>query len=209
MAAKQPSPILHDEEFYLRDAIFLIEDRLFKVHVCHFTDESAVFQAMFELPPGPDSEADGLTDERPIVLEGIKKNDFRRLLRVMYARGFKEIGMLTEEEWVSVLVLSTLWQMDRLRGLAIAKLTKILNDGRTLVNLGRKYNVDSWVISGLEKLVARKEPMDEEDVRSIGISDVLKVSALREWTARMIDESKIPLDRKISSSQQCSLSRSH
>lgn len=41
---------------------------------------------MFQLPQNPDSIIEGETDEQPIRLDGIRKEDFKQLLRVMYAR---------------------------------------------------------------------------------------------------------------------------
>jgi hypothetical protein len=63
-----------------------VEDRLFKVPILNFTLESEVFQAMFQLPQDPKAVPEGSTDERPIRLEDVKKDDFKHLLRVMYSR---------------------------------------------------------------------------------------------------------------------------
>ena len=39
---------------------------------------------MFELPVPNGAEADGLSDTQPLVLEGIEKEDFVRLLQCIY-----------------------------------------------------------------------------------------------------------------------------
>ena len=41
---------------------------------------------MFKLPQNPDIAADGLSDDQPLRLEGVKSDEFRQLLRVMYPR---------------------------------------------------------------------------------------------------------------------------
>ena len=41
---------------------------------------------MFQMPIAQDGTADGLTKEQPIRLDGIKRDDFRQLLRIMYPR---------------------------------------------------------------------------------------------------------------------------
>jgi hypothetical protein len=41
---------------------------------------------MFKLPQNPDIAADGLSDDQPLRLEGVKSDGFRQLLRVMYPR---------------------------------------------------------------------------------------------------------------------------
>jgi hypothetical protein len=48
-----------------------VEDRLFKVPILNFVQESEVFAAMFQLPQNPNSIIEGETDEQPIRLEGI------------------------------------------------------------------------------------------------------------------------------------------
>jgi hypothetical protein len=41
---------------------------------------------MFKLPQNPDVAADGLSNDQPLRLDGVKSQDFRQLLRVMYPR---------------------------------------------------------------------------------------------------------------------------
>ena len=157
---------------------------------------------MFQLPQDPNAMVDGKTDKQPIMLEGVKTEDFKQLLRVMYARyvghsnnifilklklpsAFAEEEKLAEQEWVSVLVLAARWAMERLHQLAIKKLTqKIATDPYKLVVMGLEHNVDSWLVRGILLLVLREDPMGEEDANRIGISAVLKVSTIREWTLR-------------------------
>jgi len=157
---------------------------------------------MFQLPQDLNAIVDGKTDKQPIILEGVKTEDFKQLLRVMYARyvghsdnlfilkfkfpsAFAEEEKLAEKEWVSVLVLAARWAMERLHQLAIKKLTqKISTDPYKLVVMGLEHNVDSWIFRGILLLVLREDPMGEEDANRIGISAVLKVSTIREWALR-------------------------
>lgn len=157
---------------------------------------------MFELPQDSESTPDGLTDSQPIRLEDVKRKDFKQLLRVMYAqyvrpqtnrpwslkprppRSFssEEIS-LTESDWTSVLVLAARWEMLRLQDLAIDNLTPLFaSDPHKLVDMGRKYNIDFWIMTGIQSLVMRKDPMNEDDANIIGPFASLKISAIREWT---------------------------
>ena len=96
---------MHYEEYYLDDIVFKVsdciqywylvinyspclevEDQLFKVHRRLFTELSPIFCDMFELPVPPGAVADGLSDNQPLVLEGIEKKDFVQLLRCIYPR---------------------------------------------------------------------------------------------------------------------------
>ncbi|KAF8959951.1 hypothetical protein BDZ97DRAFT_1761100 [Flammula alnicola] len=182
-----------DDDYYLQSTIFLVEDRLFKVPILPFTRESDVFQAMFELPQDPNVAQDGSIDEQPIRLEGVKKEDFKRLLNVMYARWFVEEENFSQEDWTSVLALSDRWEMEHLRKLAIDKLTSSLaTDAHKLVIMGQKYNIKSWLMSGIHLLVIREAPMDDEDANNIGMIAALKTAAIREWTFQYLARIMMP-----------------
>ena len=92
---------------------------------------------MFRLPSGPAAHIEGRDPEHPIVLEGYKKDEFSCLLKVMYPSyvlkifiqlDFPHLGTrssgslifgttldlcLGKEEWVSVLKLATIWNMEK------------------------------------------------------------------------------------------------
>jgi hypothetical protein len=91
---------------------------------------------MFLLPSGP-ATREGQNIDHPIVLEGYKKDEFACLLKVMFPRYVLHVVhcdlvylwtfdrasslisgsdfelSLTKEEWVSVLKLSTIWDMTK------------------------------------------------------------------------------------------------
>ncbi len=91
-----------NEEYYLEDIVFQVsdylqidtsqlitflyevEDQLFKVHRRLFVKLSPVFRDMFKLRVTNSAEAEGLRDERPLVLTSVKKKDFVPLLRCLY-----------------------------------------------------------------------------------------------------------------------------
>ena len=94
---------------------------------------------MFLLPSGPGANTEGQSKEHPIVLEGYKKDEFACLLKVMYlmyvliiftqldpstylwdCRASSLFSAMTlddlclgKEEWVSMLKLSTIWNMEK------------------------------------------------------------------------------------------------
>jgi hypothetical protein len=61
-----------------------VEGCLFKVPRGPFERNSEVFQDMFRLPVPENTVPDGSSDEHPLRLDGVKKNDFRQLLKVMF-----------------------------------------------------------------------------------------------------------------------------
>ena len=49
-------------------------------------EESDVFKDMFTLPPSPGEEVEGQSDDKPIRLEGVKKEEFSSLVKLLYSR---------------------------------------------------------------------------------------------------------------------------
>ncbi len=72
-----------------------VENRLFKVPRELFETYSEVFQNMFSLPGASDSNSDapqdGDGDDKPLFLDGIKKEDFRSFLTVLSARHYEAV----------------------------------------------------------------------------------------------------------------------
>jgi len=176
-----------DHEFYFQDIILLVENSLFKVAARNFITESDVFATMFQLPQNPDVVADGLSNDQPLRLEGVKSDDFRQLLRVMYPSGIGKHETLTTEQWISVLALSTQWDMAAIRAEAIKNVRAGLADlapealiPHKLLNLGQTYRVDDWVMTAIIFFIKRKEPMGPNDAEIIGIENAFKIASLRE-----------------------------
>ncbi|KAH6908508.1 hypothetical protein BKA70DRAFT_1103782, partial [Coprinopsis sp. MPI-PUGE-AT-0042] len=94
-----------------------VEGCLYSIPKQALMSQSPVFEGMFD--GGNDGAGEGASDDQPIVLEGYKSNDFECLLKVLLPR----YGVSTPlepcplamplEEWVSVLKLSTVWQMEK------------------------------------------------------------------------------------------------
>ncbi|OCH84254.1 hypothetical protein OBBRIDRAFT_799251 [Obba rivulosa] len=166
-------------DFYFTDVVFLVEGVLFKVHRRNFENDSEIFQTMFSLPVAEGSIPDGSSDEHPLILQGISKDDFVQLLRVMFPHYDSE-DSLTLNQWVSVLNLSTMWRFDRLRAIAIRKLSVLLDDPIQRIVLAKTYHVTEWLVPALNALARRAETLQPADVEQIGVDYALKVAAVRE-----------------------------
>jgi len=62
-----------------------VEDTYFKVPTLVFESESEIFKTMFTLPP-PSGGVEGQSGNRPIRLEGVKKDGFKLLMKLFYPR---------------------------------------------------------------------------------------------------------------------------
>ncbi|KAF8808883.1 hypothetical protein BYT27DRAFT_7029333, partial [Phlegmacium glaucopus] len=171
-------------EFYWDEVIFKVEDMLFRVPRCEFEQSSEVFADMFRLPSGAAERTEGQGTKHPIVLEGYRKDEFSSLLKVMYPRakslisGTKIKFDLKKEEWVSVLKLSTIWNMKQIREYAIDWLS---TNGALApiekVQLARAHKVATWLEEGLTSLVDDVHRLTREELATLG----WETSALILW----------------------------
>ncbi|KAJ6482132.1 hypothetical protein C8R47DRAFT_584971 [Mycena vitilis] len=78
--------VVRDSEYYKEgaDCRIRVEDTLFCIHRFLLERDSPTFQAMFQLPQGGE-QAQGSTDEDPIVLTGDTVEQFRSLCWALYA----------------------------------------------------------------------------------------------------------------------------
>ncbi|KAJ3538567.1 hypothetical protein NMY22_g5104 [Coprinellus aureogranulatus] len=146
---------------------------------------------MFTLPKGDLGECqamEGSINENPIVLEGHKAADFNALLRVLYptSRDLLQGGpALDKGQWIGVLGLSTIWEMQEIRELAISKLSDqhppLSLTAVEKVTLGRTHRVATWLISGLLDLTWADRVLSPE---ALGEAVGLRI-ALRIYSARL------------------------
>ncbi|KAH6908499.1 hypothetical protein BKA70DRAFT_1280028 [Coprinopsis sp. MPI-PUGE-AT-0042] len=126
-----------------------VEDTLFRVPKSILTKESPVFDGMFSV----ENQSEGGDDDHPIVLEGYESRDFGRLLKLLMPDPFTfSVPVLSKEEWISVLKLSTIWQMDKAKNLSIASLSGLALSPIEKIDLARKYRIPNWLREGVTSL---------------------------------------------------------
>jgi len=188
--------VTKDEEFYVDDKTIIIrvEDKLFKLPQHVLTKHSPVLRSVFTSQEHPDDAewdgtepsegelGDGSSDERAFVLEGVKASEFVSLLRLIYPTS--KNGKLFDfslDEWKSILKIAASYEMAEVKAFAVERIKPLLGDSPSLqVQMARVHNVKEWLLPAFHELVKRKDPLDEEDVKLIGLTDALKVMSLRE-----------------------------
>ncbi|KAG6327700.1 hypothetical protein ID866_11388 [Astraeus odoratus] len=137
---------------------------------------------MFSLTQDDKDAVEGLSDEKPIRLDGVSKNDFEQLLKVLFHRKLGPLPCLpvSIEEWTSVLKLSTTWEFKVTRQAAIDALDVLQIGPVDRVALARKYNIKSWLLPALNKLAQRPKPTSLEEAGRMGIDFALKLASVRE-----------------------------
>ncbi|KAF8627642.1 hypothetical protein AX15_004336 [Amanita polypyramis BW_CC] len=110
------SPKKH-EHYYLQDGnvVIQVEDTLFKLDLSMLHAKSPVFRIIVPPVYGGRTCYMGFDDEHPFVLREISATDFERLLWVLYPLNDTKKRPTTVEEWLSILKLSTKFQIDDIR----------------------------------------------------------------------------------------------
>ncbi|KAI5993882.1 hypothetical protein EDD15DRAFT_2166702 [Pisolithus albus] len=181
MTVKNETP--RHSDFYISTVTFLVEGSLFRVPREPFQRESEVFCDMFSLPQGSSVVVEGTSDESPIRIDRISKNDFEQLLKVLLHRlayGSQPDLPHGIEQWTSVLKLSTTWNFERLRQAAIDALIESGIGAVDRVVLSQRYYIKNWLLPALNDLARRPEPITLEEANQMGIDIALKLASVRE-----------------------------
>lgn len=178
------APTERDSKYYFDFAVFLVEDHLYMVPKYQFTKATDFFTSMFEF---------AIDEETPIRLEYVEKVDFQAFLKLICPLDpMYEEPMLSQDEWVSVLKLASLWMMLDIRDMAIQALQPhlLLLPARKIV-LAREYGVYEWLRTGYIHFATRQESLYVEDAIALGIDNALKLVCIREDSLqRNRDDSK-------------------
>ncbi|KAI6040632.1 hypothetical protein EDC04DRAFT_1460132 [Pisolithus marmoratus] len=156
-------------EFYIHTVTFLVEDHLFRIPR-EPLEESTVFRDMFLLSQGDsetvvderDSETredakdseigedqsasatvEGQSDTCPVTLPCVSKKEFESFLRaLMHRQHGKNKGLgLSQDQWISVLKLSTRWKFDELRNVAIQQLDPAFPASYPSNQIGARFRI--------------------------------------------------------------------
>ncbi|KIJ19314.1 hypothetical protein PAXINDRAFT_127452 [Paxillus involutus ATCC 200175] len=167
--------------FYVTTVTFLVEDCLLRVPRGPLQAQSSVFRDMFLLPVGDQEEVEGLSDAKPIRLEGVKLDDFEQLLKVLYPGpdGKQELPD-GYAQWTSALKLATLWEFDDARKTAIEALEALPVPPVDKFAMAMQYDIKDWVPPALNAIAQRPEPIGVGDVDRLGLDVALKIASVRE-----------------------------
>jgi hypothetical protein len=151
-----------------------VENTLFKLPRYLFEESSEVFRDMFLLPAPEDMPYDGSSDEQPLILQGVRKLDFRRLLRAMKVPAKFHPQNLPGNEgestlsdvWASALELSCMWQMDKVREMSVKEISQLqdrLNtkDQTDLLRLSTKLGVTEIRAGSIQLLSDTLQPVEQ------------------------------------------------
>ncbi|KAK0459180.1 uncharacterized protein EV420DRAFT_307115 [Desarmillaria tabescens] len=177
----ESSCTIRDARYYWNDVIFQVENRLFKIPSHYLVQHSEIFADTFGLPQGTQGP-EGISDENPVVLHGITALDFEHLLEIVYPQKIpQDYSAFNKDKWISVLKLSTMWQLSDIRQLAIEYLQQDAKlDPVERVVLAKSYSISPWLRTGYLSLVKRVQSLSAEEAEQIGFKSAIQIYQLRE-----------------------------
>jgi len=180
--SEQTPLIVRNKDFYFEDAIFRVENELFCIPRQYVIQESDILRDKIDAPDPMSSR--GRIDDDPVVLGGIQVNDFQIFLKMLYHSNLDCEENFTYDDWTVILGLDKYFKFHHLRDRAISELKLFMpyKEPASYVELGRKYGAAELELEGLKAMIRREAPMGEREAKSdlIGISDTLKIAAIRE-----------------------------
>ena len=175
-----------------------VEDQLFRVPKDAFESQSEQFRKLFANVPGG---LDGNIDE-PIFLDGVEKDAFRNLLRLMYppyvvcirttqprvilhlhsptVSPFAGAILFNREQWIKLLDLAQTWGFAGFRDLAIKQLELAKFEEVEKLEFALKYHIKQWYADAYFALAKRPEPLSVEEGQRLGLELSLKITRIRE-----------------------------
>lgn len=87
---------------------------------------------------------------------------------------------MTHDEWVSVLRLSTLWQLVDIRELAIERMSTFGIEPTDKIVLSQEFDVADWYEPACEELTTRSATLTMEEAKKIGLETAVRVFHARE-----------------------------
>ncbi|KAG8722067.1 hypothetical protein FRC08_007488 [Ceratobasidium sp. 394] len=193
----QQPPEKHSK-FYLNDSLVTIrvEGTIFNVHKSQLL-KSEAFRDMFSLGGTTSTEGgpnDATSDEHsskptasgegsesnPIMLSGIRANDFEKLLTMLYTFHYSNDKPVEDTSLlVPALRLANMWNFSELRALLIPLAEKTLNDVDKII-YSREFGVAEWLAPAHVQLCMRDTSLTKEEAAKVGFDSLLIISHLRE-----------------------------
>ena len=104
----------------------------------------------------------------------------------------------TAMDWVAILELSTRWQFDDIRELAIRRLSSFSLDPVRKIALHHRYAIDGrWALDAYVTLCSRSTPLTVTEARQLGVDTTALVGVAREKMERWWRRDNIPEVTKV------------
>ncbi|KAH7338082.1 hypothetical protein B0J17DRAFT_410342 [Rhizoctonia solani] len=134
---------------------------------------------MFKVPKAEDGEPEeGSSPEHPILMEGVKADDFVALLKVLYASHFSSNQPEPEASLIiPAFRLANMWNFSDLRAFLLPLAEKYLSDIDKIL-FAREFEIKDWLAPAHIRLCERQEKLTTEEARKLGVDSLLLIARL-------------------------------
>ncbi|KLO09620.1 hypothetical protein SCHPADRAFT_943485 [Schizopora paradoxa] len=180
--------VTRDEEFYMALVSVKVENVLFRLPAGQLMAQSEHFHEKLSTLHAPtncngnggNSQAlAGSSDEFPIILTGVKADDFKSLLKCVYPRNLGVIPNLSKIEWIGVHYLAHHFRMAEILEASKSFLFN-MDDFITKIEIGARFKYAEWRLKAFEELVYRQDPLTIDEIRRIGLEAATQITRIRE-----------------------------
>jgi len=190
--ADKPSPKRHPEYYALNFCLISqVENYLFRVHRYFFVRESVVFRDMLSIPSGSEKATEGLADDKPIKLQGVKSIDFERMMWMFYNARYSDYSA-SAEKWASIIALAHMWQFETMGQVAFKTYVACPDiQPADKIAMGQKYDFPREdMFQVYMDICTKHNPLSVEEGEKVGAKTMILIAQTRDEVRLYGDHSK-------------------
>ncbi|KAG8869081.1 hypothetical protein FRB97_001627, partial [Tulasnella sp. 331] len=167
--------------------VLSVQGSLFRVSRRLLVQDSHYFEDLLKSNQALGDGPIGMTDARPIILEGVQVEEMNDFLAFLYQPPFQpDAGHLEIYQWATILKLATLWSFSATRAYAISVFDTTLMEEDSFDRLERAFacDVPKWVRPAYDAICRRWESLSADEGRRLGWERYAAICRIREYMAR-------------------------
>ncbi|XP_006455759.1 hypothetical protein AGABI2DRAFT_195135 [Agaricus bisporus var. bisporus H97] len=178
-------------------AIFLVDNQLFKVHRHFFIEGSQIFRDMFSQGKTCE-EAEGMSDDKPILLPNVTVKEFKTLLRYFYAmksptsnkKLLADVLAFEQDEKLALLSIAHQFCFDQISEYILGEIEPGTFSVVDRVRLGDKYGLKTWLSSAYETILERTpdQKLSREEVDALGLDRTVRILEAKNFTLHKVHD---------------------
>ncbi|EIN14581.1 hypothetical protein PUNSTDRAFT_140834 [Punctularia strigosozonata HHB-11173 SS5] len=187
--SREPSPApdvpTRHPKYYIDEGnvVFLVENRLLKIHRFFLTRESDFFQTLFTLPP-PEGVLEGSSDTHPIHLGenmNITLKQIEAFLNYIY-QGMHDDRRVSLSEWTALLSIASRLDCRRMKRRALREIESAdpPMDPIQRIRLATEHDVSEWLRPAYEAICQREDAISPDEAEQIGARTTALLAMARE-----------------------------
>ncbi|CUA69430.1 hypothetical protein RSOLAG22IIIB_03956 [Rhizoctonia solani] len=169
--------------------MYQVEGVIFRLHKAFLALKSEWFAALFDSSARNDPSnpliVEGESEQQPICLSGIKREEFEFLLGAMYHEDLASSSPISKDTLLAIFRLADMWLLDEIRAATLKKLAPHFSSSIPLVQIEKlrfatRYNVPSWATEACMSLATRPAPLLPSETAELGPALTVSLMSARE-----------------------------